>query len=204
MHVLSVLDDYSRAILAVRRGPGREHRGHRPGLQEGGAPVGSGRPLPVRQGLGVRLQGLSPRHRAAGRAPQPRQGRDTRSAQGKVEAYHRSLERWFVQELKAQEVVDLEHLQQLLEAMIALLYNRHRHRAIRTTPEKRLAGEISSRRVSAEDLSPRRSSSRPRPGAIPRPARSICPTGAFASRAPLPDTGTTSATTPSLRIVPFS
>ena len=37
--------------------------------------------------------------------------------------------------------------------MIALLYNRHKHRRIATTPEKRLAGEISSRRVGAEDLS---------------------------------------------------
>ncbi len=72
--------------------------------------------------------------------------------QGKVEAYHRCLERWFVRELAAQQVVDLEHLQQLLEAMIALVYNRHPHREIGTTPEKRLAGRISERRVSQSDL----------------------------------------------------
>ena len=71
---------------------------------------------------------------------------------GKIEAYHRSLERWFVVELRSQQVVDLEHLQQLLEAMLALVYNRHPHREIGTTPEKRLAGRISERRVSQSDL----------------------------------------------------
>jgi len=71
---------------------------------------------------------------------------------GKIEAYHRCLERWFVKELPAQEVVDLEHLQQLLEAMLALVYNSHPHREIGTTPDKRLAGHISERRVSQSDL----------------------------------------------------
>lgn len=71
---------------------------------------------------------------------------------GKIEAYHRSLGRWFVKELKEQEVVDLEHLQQLLEAMIELVYNRHPHRVTGMTPEHRLAGRISSRRVSQSDL----------------------------------------------------
>ena len=71
---------------------------------------------------------------------------------GKIEAYHRSLERWFVVELRSQQVVDLEHLQQLLEAMLELVYNRHHHREIGTTPEKRLAGRISERRVSQSDL----------------------------------------------------
>ena len=72
--------------------------------------------------------------------------------QGKIEAYHRCLDRWFVRELRAQQVVDLEHLQQLLEAMLALVYNRHHHREIGTTPEKRLAERISDRRVSQDDL----------------------------------------------------
>lgn len=71
---------------------------------------------------------------------------------GKIEAYHRSLERWFVKELRAQQVVDLEHLQQLLEAMLELVYNRHPHSEIGTTPEKRFAGRISERRVSQSDL----------------------------------------------------
>lgn len=72
--------------------------------------------------------------------------------QGKIEAYHRSLERWFIRELRTQQVVDMEHLQQLLEAMLALVYNRHHHREIGTTPEKRLAGRISERRVNQNDL----------------------------------------------------
>ncbi len=71
---------------------------------------------------------------------------------GKIEAYHKSLERWFVVELRSQQVVDLDHLQQLLEAMLELVYNRHPHREIGTTPEKRLAGRISERRVSQSDL----------------------------------------------------
>lgn len=71
---------------------------------------------------------------------------------GKIEAYHRSLRLWFAVELRSQQVVDLEHLQQLLEAMLELVYNRHHHREIGTTPEKRLAGRISERRVSRADL----------------------------------------------------
>ena len=72
--------------------------------------------------------------------------------EGKIEAYHRCIQRWFVRELRTQEVVDLGHLQQLLEAMLALVYERHHHREIGTTPEKRLAGRLSERRVSQSDL----------------------------------------------------
>lgn len=72
--------------------------------------------------------------------------------QGKVEAYHRCLGQWFVVELRAQQVVDLEHLQQLLEAMLALVYNRHHHREIGATPEQKLANRIAPRRVSEHDL----------------------------------------------------
>jgi transposase InsO family protein len=73
-------------------------------------------------------------------------------ANGKIEAYHRSLGRWFVNELIAQEVVDLEHLEQLLQAMIALLYNRHFHSQIGMTPEEKLAGRLSDRRIALADL----------------------------------------------------
>jgi hypothetical protein len=72
--------------------------------------------------------------------------------QGKIEAYHRALIRWFVNELPCQEVVDREHLQQLLEAMLALLYNRHHHRELATTPEKRLAERLSPRQVGLDVL----------------------------------------------------
>jgi len=152
VHVLSVLDDYSRFILAsvVALAENTE------------ATVKAFKKAVLRWGLADRFQfdkgsafdskafrgGIAQlgvhRNHVEPRSPEH---------QGKIEAYHRSLDRWFVQELRAQEVVDLEHLQELLDATITLLYNSHRHRVIHTTPEKRLAGEISARRISAEDLS---------------------------------------------------
>jgi hypothetical protein len=74
------------------------------------------------------------------------------AAQGKIEAYHRSLKRWFVKELPNQQVVDLQHLQALLQATIALVYNRHWHREIKMTPQQALAQRISTRRVGAAEL----------------------------------------------------
>ena len=76
----------------------------------------------------------------------------TPELQGKIEAYHRSLKRWFINELRNQEVVDLEHLEALLQASIALVYNTHFHRELKATPEQALAAEMSSRRVAAVDL----------------------------------------------------
>jgi transposase InsO family protein len=73
-------------------------------------------------------------------------------AQGKIEAYHKVLGRWFIEELPLQEVVDTEHLQTLLDATIALMVNRRDHRALKTSPEKRLAGRTSDRRISENDL----------------------------------------------------
>ena len=49
-----------------------------------------------------------------------------------------------------QDFVRAKH--RLLEAMVALLYNRHRHRELATTPEKRLAARLSPRRVSLDVL----------------------------------------------------
>ncbi len=73
-------------------------------------------------------------------------------AQGKIEAYHRALKRWFVKELPQQEVVDLEHLEALLQATIDIFYNQHWHREIKMTPAQALAARISNRRMSANDL----------------------------------------------------
>ena len=73
-------------------------------------------------------------------------------AHGRIEVYHRLLANWFVKELEHQEVVDREHLTDLLRAVIGVLYMPHRHRTIRTSPEARLAGVRSPRRVSTEDL----------------------------------------------------
>jgi len=73
--------------------------------------------------------------------------------QGLVEAYHRVLIRWFIKELPYEEVHDLEHLQELLTAMIELLYNGlHYHRVIKSTPAAKLAGRISERRLDEETL----------------------------------------------------
>ena len=151
VHVLTILDDYSRFVLGVvvlcsestegairvfektvakwgladrfqfDRGSAFESKAFRHGLAQ----------------LGVHRNAVKPRD------PE---------RQGKIEAYHRALIRWFINELASQEVLDLEHLEQLLEAMIAVLYNRHFHRAIATTPEIRLANRLSARRLSLDDL----------------------------------------------------
>lgn len=73
-------------------------------------------------------------------------------AQGLIEAYHRFLDRWFVRELRCQQVLSLAHLQTLLQASVDLLYNRHHHRKLGMSPEEALAGRLSDRRVSDADL----------------------------------------------------
>jgi len=135
VHVLSVLDDYSRYVLAAQvasseseqaaitvfeQAVGKWGLADRFQFDGGSAFDAKG----FRQGLaqlGVHRNALKVR---------------TPEWQGKIEAYHRCLVRWFVNELSCQEVVDREHLQQLLEAMVALLYNRHHHRELATTPKK--------------------------------------------------------------------
>ena len=151
VHVLSVLDDYSRHALAARvasaeseqaairvfeQAVGKWGLADRFQFDAGSAFEAKG----FRQGLaqlGVHRNALKVR---------------TPEWQGKIEAYHRCLGRWFVNELPCQEVVDREHLQQLLAAMLALLYNRHHHRELATTPEKRLAARLSPRQVSRDVL----------------------------------------------------
>ena len=73
-------------------------------------------------------------------------------AHGKIEAYHRSLRRWFIKELKHQLVADQLHLQHLLDAAIDQLYHEHRHRELKMTPRNAFADTISKRRVSLERL----------------------------------------------------
>ncbi len=151
VHVLSVLDDYSRYVLAAcialaaniaaalrvfETAVARWGLADRFQFDQGSAFESH----PFRQGLAQ--LGI---HRNAVKTRTP-------EWQGKIEAYHRTLSRWFISELRAQEVIDLEHLQQLLEAMLALVYNTHPHRELGTTPEKRLAGRLSERRVSLEVL----------------------------------------------------
>lgn len=68
-------------------------------------------------------------------------------ANGKIEAYHRSLGRWFTKRLPKQQVVDLVHIEQLLNAVIEQLYRDHHHREIGMSPRAALAGQVSSRRL---------------------------------------------------------
>ena len=151
VHVLSVLDDHSRYALAAQLASAESEA----------AAIGVFEQAVGKWGLADRFQfdagsafdakgfrqGLAQLgvHRNAVKVRTP-------EWQGKIEAYHRCLVRWFVNELPCQEVVDREHLQQLLEAMVALLYNRHHHRELATTPEKRLAARLSPRQVSLDVL----------------------------------------------------
>jgi transposase InsO family protein len=146
VHVLSILDDASRAVLAA--------------LVTLHADLASAvrafRLAALRWGLPERLyadratifdslafrQALAQlgAHRIATR---PRNA----EAHGKIEAYHRVLGLWFTKRLASQGVVDLEHLQQLLDGVIHRLYQTHRHRGLKSTPEQTLAGRVSTRAV---------------------------------------------------------
>jgi hypothetical protein len=67
---------------------------------------------------------------------------------GKIEAFHRFLARWFFRLLRSQEVVDHEHLQALLDVVIEH-YMDHPHRELgRRSPRDALGGAVSSRAVS--------------------------------------------------------
>ena len=151
VHVLSILDDFSRCILAAIIAAAENIE----------AAVRVFRLAASKWGIALRMQfdrasaydskvfrtGLAflgvHRNWVKSRNPE---------AQGKIEAYHRSLKKWFVNELPNQEVIDLEHLEALLQATIALVYNRHHHREIKMTPEQALAQRISTRRVGAAEL----------------------------------------------------
>jgi putative transposase len=151
VHVLSVLDDFSRYILAAIIATAENIQ----------AAVRVFRLAASKWGIALRMQfdrasaydsvvfrtGLAflGVHRNWVKSRNP-------AAQGKIEAYHRSLKRWFVKELPNQQVVDIEHLEALLQATIALVYNRHHHREIKMTPEQALARRISTRRVGADQL----------------------------------------------------
>lgn len=151
VHVITVLEDLSRAVLAVlavtRLDHGAAVRVFRKAAESWGLPEqyyadkGSIFDTPAfRSGLaqlGCRRLPTKP-----GNAP----------AHGKIEAYHRSLSLWFVKRLHAQKVVDIVHLNQLLEAMIALLYQPHHHRGLKQAPADALAGTVSERQVARTQL----------------------------------------------------
>ena len=151
VHVLSVLDDYSRYALAAQVASAESEEAAMTVFEKAVAKWGLADRFQFDAGSAFEAKGFRQGlaqlgvHRNALKVRTP-------EWQGKVEAYHRCLVRWFVNELPCQEVVDREHLQQLLEAMLALLYNRHHHRELATTPEKRLAARRSPRQVSLDVL----------------------------------------------------
>ena len=146
VHVLSILDDATRAVLAALLTLHADL----------GAAVRTFRRAALRFGLPERLyadcatifdskafrRGLADLgcHRVATRARNP-------EVRGKIEAYHRVLGLWFTDRLANQAVVDLAHLQQLLDGVIHSLYQTHRHRSLKTTPEHALAGRLSPRSI---------------------------------------------------------
>jgi putative transposase len=73
-------------------------------------------------------------------------------AHGKVEAYHRTLDLWYFRPLKKQRVVDLTHLQELLDGVLERVYQDHRHRGLKASPRSILAARVSERAVTAERL----------------------------------------------------
>jgi len=145
-HIISVLDDATRAVLValIVKSPdlGAAVRAFRLAALRWGLPkrlyadrASIFDSVPFR--LGLALLGA---HRIETRARNP-------EAHGKIEAYHRTLVMWFVDRLGRQVVVDLPHLQQLLDGVIAKLYQPHRHRGLKCPPEQALGGRISARAV---------------------------------------------------------
>jgi transposase InsO family protein len=73
-------------------------------------------------------------------------------AHGKIEAYHRSLQRWFIAELAHQPLRDRAHLQELLDAWLARVYHEHVHRELKQTPRAAFADTMSPRLVTLARL----------------------------------------------------
>jgi transposase InsO family protein len=73
-------------------------------------------------------------------------------AHGKIEAYHRSLQRWFIAELAHQPLRDRSHLQELLDAWLDRLYHEHVHRELKQTPRAAFADTMSERLVTLARL----------------------------------------------------
>jgi putative transposase len=151
VHVLSVLDDHSRSILAGLVTTSEDTEGAIAVFQKAALRYGLPERMQFDRGSafdseafrnGIAQCGV---HRNFVRSKQP-------TAQGKIEAYHRWLGRWFLEELKAQVVVDVAHLQQLLDAALTLLYQQHHHRILGCSPDEKLAGQVAKRQIAPQDL----------------------------------------------------
>jgi transposase InsO family protein len=151
VYVITLLEDLSRAVLAVLAVTCLDH----------GAAIGVFRKAAARWGLPEQYYADrgsifdTPAFRSGlaqlGCRRLPTKPRNA-PAHGKIEAYHRVLGLWFVRRLGVQKVVDLVHLNQLLEGMIAMLYQPHHHRGLKQTPEAALAGTVSERQVARTQL----------------------------------------------------
>jgi transposase InsO family protein len=150
-HILSVLDDASRAVLValVILSPDlcAAVRAFRLAAKRWGLPdlVYADRAsifdsVAFRGGLAELGS-----HRIKVRAKNP-------EANGKIEAYHRVLVGWFTGRLSRQRIVDLIHLQALLDAVIEVVYQDHRHRGLQGSPRQALGGAVSPRQVAAQRL----------------------------------------------------
>jgi hypothetical protein len=151
VHVLSILDDFSRYILAAIIAAAENIEAAVRVFRLAAAKWGMAQRMQFDRAsaydskvfrTGLAILGV---HRNWVKSRNP-------SAQGKIEAYHRSLKRWFVNELPKQQIVDLQHLEALLQATISLVYNRHHHRQIKMSPQQALAKRISTRRVGTAEL----------------------------------------------------
>jgi len=151
LHVLSVLDDHSRSILGAIVASGETTEAAITVFQKAALRYGLPQRMQFDRGSafdseafrsGIAQCGV---HRNFVRSKQP-------TAQGKIEAYHRWLGRWFLDELKAQIVVDAQHLQLLLDAALTLLYQTHQHRILGCSPDEKLAGQVAKRQIAPRDL----------------------------------------------------
>jgi transposase InsO family protein len=151
VHVMTVLDDFSRGVLAVRIVLAPDLRAavlvFRSAAGRWGLP---GKFYADRASIfdsyafrgGLAELGV---HRIKTRVRNA-------SARGKIEAYHRIIESWFIRELRHQRVHDLEHLNRLITGLLESLYMEHRHRSLKKTPREALAGCLSERQVSLDRL----------------------------------------------------
>jgi transposase InsO family protein len=151
VQILSILDDATRFILRALIVPSESLRAavtvFKQASERYGLPVkfyadrGSAYDSNIfRRGLAI--LGV---HRINTRSRNP-------SAHGKIEAYHRSLQRWFIIEMRHQPLRDLAHLQELLDAFIDRIYHQHRHRELRMSPKAAFGDCLSTRLVSLERL----------------------------------------------------
>jgi len=145
-HVLSILDDATRAVLAavvaLKANLGAAVRVFREAALRFGLP----KSLYADRASIFDAQSFRSGLAQMGSYRIPTRPRNA-AARGKIEAYHRVLSLWFFERLPGQQVVDLLHLQQLLDGVIDGLYQTHKHRSLGCSPAKALGGMVSPRAV---------------------------------------------------------